>query len=149
MVQATTKTIKNILGNANINGEELVTAFVDAEGLINSRSLTYQSSQPTDDVPLTTNHFLYGKFGGKFTPVPVYETQFNLKKRWQWVLEFIRHFWQHCLKEWILSLNSHKKKNNEKDDFKDGDVVLVLSKRLPKRLLDQMAEFVLSIYIVW
>ena len=83
MVQATRKTIKNILGNANINGEELVTAFVDAKGLINSRSLAYQSSQPTDDVPLTTNHFLYGKFGGKFTPVSVYETQFNLKKRWQ------------------------------------------------------------------
>ena len=31
------------------------------------------------------------------------------------------------LREWIPSLNSHKKWNNGKDDFKTGDVVLVLS----------------------
>ena len=29
------------MGNADINDEELVTAFVGAEGLINSRPLTY------------------------------------------------------------------------------------------------------------
>ena len=41
--------------------------------------------------------------------------------------ELIRHFWQRWLKEWIPSLNSRKKWNSEKDDFKVGDVVLVLS----------------------
>ena len=33
--------------------------YVGAESLINSRPLTYQSSHPADDVPLTPNHFLY------------------------------------------------------------------------------------------
>ena len=41
--------------------------------------------------------------------------------------ELIRHFWQRWLKEWIPSLNSRKKWNSEKDDFKVRDVVLVLS----------------------
>ena len=127
MVKAAKKAIKNILGNADINDEELMTAFVGAEGLINSRSLTYQSSHPADDVPLTPNHFLYGQLGGTFAPNSVDETQFNLKKRWRWVQELIRHFWQRWLREWIPSLNSHKKWNNGKDDFKTGDVVLVLS----------------------
>ena len=82
MVKAAKKAIKNILGNADINDKELATAFVGAEGLINSRPLTYQSSYPADDVPLTPNHFLYGKLGGTFAPDSVDETQFNLKKRW-------------------------------------------------------------------
>ena len=43
MVKIAKKAIKNILGNADINEEELVTVFVGAEGLINSRPLTYQS----------------------------------------------------------------------------------------------------------
>ena len=115
------------MGNADINDEELVTAFVGAEGFINSRPLTYQSSHPADDVPLTPNHFLYGQLGGTFAPDSVDGTQFNLKKRWRRVQELIRHFWQHWLKEWIPSLNSRKKWNSEKDDLKVGDVVLVLS----------------------
>ena len=81
MVKAAKKAIRNKLGNADINGEELLTAFVGAEGLINSRPLTYQSSHPAD-VPLTPNHFLYGQLGGTFAPDSVDETQFNLKKRW-------------------------------------------------------------------
>ena len=39
-----------ILGNADINDEELMTAIIGAEGLINSRPLTYQSANPVDDV---------------------------------------------------------------------------------------------------
>ena len=81
MVKAAKKAIKNILGNADINDEELMTAFVGAEGLINSRPLTYQLSHPADDVPLTPNHFLYGQLGGTFALNSVDETQFNLKNR--------------------------------------------------------------------
>ena len=83
MVKAAKKSIKNILGNADINDEELMTAFVGAESLINCRPLTYQSSHPADDVPLTPNHFLFGQLGGHFAPDSVDETKFNLKKRWQ------------------------------------------------------------------
>ena len=44
----------------------------------------------------------------------------------------IRDFWQRWLREWISSLNSRKKWNNVKDDFKTGDVVLVLSTNNPR-----------------
>ena len=120
------------MGNADINDEELVTIFVGAAGLINSRPLTYQSSHPADDVPLTPNHFLCGQFGGTFAPDSVDETQFNLTKRWRRVQELIRHFWQRWLKQLIPSLNSCKKWNSEKGDFKLGDVVLLLSTDTPR-----------------
>ena len=83
MVKAAKKAIKIILGNADINDEELVTAFVGAEGLINNRQLTYQSLHPAENFPLTPNHFLYGQLCGTFAPDSVHETQFNLKKRWR------------------------------------------------------------------
>ena len=39
MDKAAKKVVKNMLENADINDKELVTAFVGAEGLINSRPL--------------------------------------------------------------------------------------------------------------
>ncbi|KXJ05260.1 hypothetical protein AC249_AIPGENE26360, partial [Exaiptasia diaphana] len=71
MVKAAKKAIVAILGSADITDEELVSAVIGAEGLINSRPLTYQSANPADTVPLTPNHFLHGQLGGKFAPESV------------------------------------------------------------------------------
>ena len=51
-----------------ITDEELLTAFMEAAYLLNSRPLTYRSAKPEDDVPLTPNHFLVGQLGGTFAP---------------------------------------------------------------------------------
>ena len=61
MVKAAKKVIYGILGNANVSDEELMTAFTGAEALINSRPLSYQSTNSAYDVPLTPNYFLLGK----------------------------------------------------------------------------------------
>ena len=60
--------ISAILGNADINDEELLTAFTGAESLINSRPLSYQTANHRDNVPLTPNHFLIGQMGSQFAP---------------------------------------------------------------------------------
>ncbi|CAG2208619.1 unnamed protein product [Mytilus edulis] len=60
MIKSAKRAIYVILGNADINDEELLTAFTGAEALINSRPRTYQSADPKDDTPLTQNHFLHG-----------------------------------------------------------------------------------------
>ena len=51
---------------SSINDEEVVTASVGGEGLINRRPLTYQSPHPADNFSLTPNHFLYGQLCGTF-----------------------------------------------------------------------------------
>ena len=66
MIKFAKKAIYGIMSKGNVNDEELVTAITGAEALINSRSLTYQSSNPDNDAPLTPNHFLYGQVGGEF-----------------------------------------------------------------------------------
>ena len=60
MLKAAKKAIYAILSSADVTDEELLSAVVGAEGLINSRSLTYQSVNPQDPVPLTPNYFLHG-----------------------------------------------------------------------------------------
>ena len=48
MIKTAKRSIYAILGAADITDEELLSAVVGAEGLINSRPLTYQSADPTD-----------------------------------------------------------------------------------------------------
>ena len=97
MIKSAKRAINAILGNADITDEELMTAIIGAEGLINSRPLTYQSTDPADDVPLTPNHFLHGQIGGQFAPTTVDDTQFNIRKRWRRIQELVRHFWRRWL----------------------------------------------------
>ena len=68
MIKSATKTIYAILNSADITDEELLSAVVGAEGLLNSRPITYQSANPADLTPLTPNHFLHGGLGGRFAP---------------------------------------------------------------------------------
>ena len=132
MVKSAKKAIKAILGQADINDEELMTAIVGAEGLINSRPLTYQSANHADDVPLTPNHFLHGQIGGQFAPMSVDETQYSPRKRWRRVQELVRHFWKRWLREWLPGLSARKKWHRERRNIQTGEVVLLISSDTPR-----------------
>ena len=53
MVQADKKSIYAVVGHRYVTDEELITVFTGLESLLNSRLLTYQSSDLRDDVSLT------------------------------------------------------------------------------------------------
>ena len=57
--------------------EELLTTVVEVEGILNSRPLTYCSSDPSDEHVLTPNHFLYGQMGGQLAPRVIDDIVFN------------------------------------------------------------------------
>ena len=102
MIKAEKRAIFAILGNADVNNEELLIVFTGAESLINSMPLTYQSANPEDDIPLTPNHFLQGQISGKFAPEADEEVSGKLKKHWRWIQELTRHFWHsRCMREWV------------------------------------------------
>ena len=65
MIKAAKKAIYAILNCADITDEELLSAVVGAEGLMNSQPLTYQSTNPSDLTPLTPNHFIHDQSGGE------------------------------------------------------------------------------------
>ena len=88
---------------------------------------TYQTANPSDDVPLTPNHFVHGQVGGQFAPTLVDETDFNPRSRWRRIQELVRHFWQGWLREWLPELIARKKWFHPGGDLRVGDVVIVMS----------------------
>ena len=88
MIKAAKKASYAILSSADVTDGELLSAVVGAEGLINSRPLTYQSLNPQDPVPAQAVR-------GRFAPDTVDSTAFNPHRCWRRVQELVRHFW-HC-----------------------------------------------------
>lgn len=126
LVKADKKSIYAVVGDQDVTDEELITVFTGVESLLNTRPLTYQSSDLRDDVPLTPNHFLHGQMGGKFAPESVDTTTFHPRQRWRKVQDIISRVWRRWLKECVPALNSRPKWTSEVQDLKVGDVVLVI-----------------------
>ena len=107
MIKTVKKAIYAIVGSADITDEELLSAVVGAEGLIDYRPLNYQRPSRPDSV--TPNHFLHGQLGGRFAPDSVNSDAFNPRKRWRRVQELVCHFRHRWLQGWIPSLSAMKK----------------------------------------
>ena len=125
MIKAAKRAMK-IFADADLTDEELQTAIVNAEGLINSRPLTYHTANVNDIVPLTPNHFLIGQMGGEMA-AEIDNTKMHPIKRWRRVQEITRHYWKRWIKEWLPSLNPRKKWQAKQRNIQCGDVVLILS----------------------
>ena len=132
MIKSAKRAIKAVLGNANVTDEELMTAFVGAEGLINSRPLTFQSANPEDQVPLTPNHFLHGQAGGEFAPSSVDQTDFGPRKRWRRLQELMRHVWSRWIREWLPSISRRLKWQQQQKNITVGELVLVMAADVPR-----------------
>ncbi|KAL9966671.1 hypothetical protein ACROYT_G024783 [Oculina patagonica] len=127
MIKSAKKAIKAILGDADVTDEELHSAICGAERLLNSRPLTYVSSDPHDLSPLTPSHFLVGQLGGSFAPEALdHEQAYNPKKRWHRVQQLLGQFWKRWRKEFLPSLNVRKKWFHPRHNLKEGDVVLIV-----------------------
>jgi hypothetical protein len=127
MVKSAKKALRTVIGDAEINDEELHTALCGAEKLLNSRPITYVSSDVNDMVPLTPNHFLVGSLGGDFAPEITEEEGRNPIKRWRRVQQLLTQFWRRWRREFLPSLNARGKWYETKRNFEDGDVVVVVT----------------------
>ncbi|KAL9965144.1 hypothetical protein ACROYT_G028901 [Oculina patagonica] len=119
-------------GETKVTDEELLTAVVEVEGILNSRPLTYCSSDPNDEHVLTPNHFLYGQAGGQLAPRVVDEIAFNPRNRWRFVHDLINKCWRRWMKEYLSTLNTRSKWVDQKRNVAPGDVVLLVDTSNPK-----------------
>jgi hypothetical protein len=127
LIKSAKKAILAILGNADITDEELHTAICGAERLLNSRPITFVSSDSNDLAPLTPSHFLVGQLGGKFAPeVADQEEIFNPRKRWHRIQQLLSHIWKRWRKEFLPALNNRKKWFGPVHNLKKDDVVIIV-----------------------
>ena len=130
LIKSAKRVIHTILQNAEVQDNELQTCFVIAEGLLNSRPLTYQSAHPGDDVPLTPNHFLHGQVGGCFAPEV--ESGTTLSRRWRFVQSLMERVWHRWMRKWLPRLTPRSKWRQALPDLQVGDVVLVVEADTPR-----------------
>ena len=131
MIKTAKRSISAILKSASIRDEELLTAFTIAEGMINSRPLTYQSTDPKDELPLTPNHFLMGH-QGRIPLDDVDFEQYNPQQRYYYMQRLMTNVWKRWMRELLPTLNPRNKWNTIEEDLKVDDIVISIEKDVPR-----------------
>ena len=115
-----------------LDDESLRTLLVEVECIINSRPLTFPSSDPDDWSPLTPNHILTMKAKVVVPPPGCFQgDDMYLHKRWRRVQYLANLFWSRWRREYIHNLQERSKWNNVKRGLRVGDTVLVSDDKVP------------------
>ncbi|XP_065076502.1 uncharacterized protein LOC135700039 [Ochlerotatus camptorhynchus] len=124
-VKAAKSHMRKVLGEASLNYEEMNTALVQIEGVLNSRPLTQLSEDPNDISALTPAHFLVGQ---ELTAVP--EPSYSGVKtsslsRWQHLQKQKEDFWNRWSNEYLNQLQPRGKWYKNKVLIKKGMLVVI------------------------
>ena len=136
MVRSTKRCLKKTIGRATLAYDELLTAVTEVEGILNSRPLSYVSTEDTEE-PLTPSHLLIGRrvlslpdsmLGQEMDDFEV--SPGHLSKRVKYLNKTLDHFWKRWTTEYLLELrDSHRYHGRDRtssdDSIREGDVVLV------------------------
>ena len=110
-----------------LNEENLRTLITEIEAIINSRPLTVEklsdanSEMPlSPSQPLTMNTGVILPLSGTFSKPDIYS-----RRRWRRVQHIAGELWTRWRKEFLQTLEIRQKWNNQKSNFKVGEVVLL------------------------
>jgi len=120
--------LQTILYQAGLTDEELQTALVQAEALLNSRPLTVLSDDADDLVPLTPAHFLIGHSCVATAMEEVADDErINPRHRWRVLQDIIQRVWRRWVREIVARANLETKWQRDSGvSVKEGTVLLVL-----------------------
>ena len=135
LVKSVKRCLKKILGKACITYEELLTVLTEIECVLNSRQLTYVSTEDLEE-PLTPSHLLCGR---RLLSVPSSDTSEPIDPDWTpkseeftrrvvYLQRLIDNFWNRWSKEYLLELReSHRNtfQNSPSQEISVGEMVLV------------------------
>ncbi|KAL5491930.1 hypothetical protein EMCRGX_G017306 [Ephydatia muelleri] len=141
MVQAMKRCLRKVIGKARMTYDELHTALVEVEAILNSRPISYISSEDMDE-PLTPSHLLLGH---RLCTLPCSVTRSkdpesggseDLSRRMQHLNQILEHFWKRWRSEYLMGLReSHahsQKPRNGHRTLARGEVVLIYDADQPR-----------------
>ena len=145
LIRSMKQCLRRVIGRARLSLDELSTAVVEVEGILNSRPLTYVSTEELEE-PLTPSHLLVGHRIFNM-PQPNYSGDEDyendvpatgLTQRFKYLNTVLTHFWNRWRKEYLSELREghrySKKNGGNKIKIAVGDVVLVHDQDLPRTL---------------
>ena len=131
--------MKKCLRNARLSHDQLSTALVEVEAVLNSRSLTYVYNEMEER--LTPSHLIVGR---RILSVPsrcsinkVEGSTETLTRRTKYLQRTLDHFWNRWRTEYLIELREyhrHSKRSNSNREVKVGDVGCLHDHKTPRQL---------------
>ena len=106
--------------------------IVETEGILNSRPLTYNSSDVSDFSPITPNHFIRCGESAVYPPGRFDSDDMCSRKRWRQCQVLLDHVWKRWCKEYLPTLSARAKWRKESRNLCVGDVILVVDDYAPR-----------------
>ena len=132
LVSSVKRALKVVLGTQTVSDEVLSSALCEVEHVINSRPLTYVSSDTTDFRALTPNHALLGGSSPHLPPGVFDSGDLCTRKRWRHAQALASHFWKRWIKEYLPTLTVRKKWQRDTKNVGEGDLVLLVDPNAPR-----------------
>ena len=136
LIDSTKRCLRKVIGQARLSYDELLTALIEVEAVMNSRPLSYVTANDLDK-PLTPSHLLTGH---RILSLPDYRgceceepgivviEHDRLTKRARYLNTMIDHFWDCWRQEYFLELREahrYHHSNANQTPFTVGNVVVV------------------------
>ena len=115
-----------------LTDEHLSTLLCEAEAVVNGRPLTKVSDDVNDLSPLTPNMLLLMRQAEALPPGVSSANAY--RSRWKFVQHLKNQFWLRFIKEYIPELNRRAKWAKSEPNFRVGELVLIVEKRVPRNL---------------
>ena len=139
LVQSMKRPLRKILGQAKFSYDELNTALIEVEAIVNSRPLTYITSDELEE-PLTPSHLIIGRrilsLPDDLSYLEDGDEEFTVNdETLQRRDNVINHFWKRWNKEYLLELcNAHRypNANQQFSSAWDGDIVVIQDPNMPR-----------------
>ena len=145
MVRNTKRCLKKMIGQARLTYDELLTAVTEVEAIVNSRPLSFISSDDLEE-PLTPSHLLIGRRALSLPDNLFYngdedddDAEVNpsfLNKRLKYLSTILNRFWKRWRDEYLLELrDSHRYSSGDcsaSEQISVGDIVVVHNDNKPR-----------------
>ncbi|XP_029717444.2 uncharacterized protein LOC115260593 [Aedes albopictus] len=111
----------------NPDDETLLTLMIEAEGIVNTRPLTFVSLESEAQAALTPNHFLLlSSQGVAQPPMAIPERPESLRTNWRLTTNLVNQFWQRWVREYLPTISGRTKWYDEAKEPKVGDLAVVV-----------------------
>ena len=132
LVRSVKVALKVVLKEQLVVESVLRTALAEVEAVVNSRPLTYNSTDPGDFSAVTPNHFLHIGCTKASSPGEFDKADFCSRKRWRQAEIISDHLWRRWLAEYLPNLTLRAKWYKTQNALKVNDLVLVIEDNYPR-----------------
>jgi len=142
MIKSMKRCLKKTVGRSKLSYDELLTTLAEVEMILNSRPLSYISSDDTEE-PLTPSHLIMGRRVLNLPDSILYHdededftvSQDVLTKRMKYLSRVLSHFWRRWRNEYLLSLRDchrYYKGGEVARELAQGDIMLLRDDSKPR-----------------